>query len=133
VGNEVTTLLGLVHCTTEQGRKLGTAFESATVSVNAGLPAPAEVCESEVSTGGARAVLGVVSVTAEADDVPIEFVTVTPAVPGNATAVAGMVAVSCVGVALENVVGSGAPFQFTIESLVKFVPFTVRVKPCVPQ
>lgn len=123
----MTTLLGLVHCTTEQGRML----VPVTVNVRAELPAPADVCDSEPSTGGARAALGVVSVTGEEDDVPIEFVTVTPTAPGNAAAVAGIAAVNCV--ALTKVVDSGAPFQFTIESLVKFVPFTVNVRPCALQ
>jgi len=127
VGNVVTTLLGLVHCTMEHGRKLGRALESVRVKVNAGLPAPAEVCDSELSAGSVRGVPGVVSVTGKEDDVPIEFVTVTEAGPGNAAAVAGIVAVSWV--ALLEVGNSGTPFQFTIASLVKFVPFTVSVKP----
>jgi hypothetical protein len=37
-----------------------------------------------------------------------------------------MVAVSCV--ALTKTVGCPVPFQFTIASLVKFVPFTVSIK-----
>jgi hypothetical protein len=102
-----------------------------TVNVMAALPAPAVVCDSEVSTGVVRAVLEVVSVTGDEGDVPTEFVTVTPAVPGNAAAVAGIAAVNCVE--LTKVVGSAAPFQFTMESLVKFVPFTVSVKPCALQ
>jgi hypothetical protein len=106
-------------------------FEPVTVKVKAELPAPAVVCESEFSTGVARAAPEVVSVTGEEGDVPTEFVTVTFAVPGNAAAVAGIAAVSWV--ALTKVVGSGEPFQFTIASLVKFVPFTVSVKPCVLQ
>lgn len=127
MGNEVTTLLGLVHCTTEQGK----IPEPVTVNEMAALPAPAVVCDSEDSTGVVRAVLEVVSVTGEEGDVPTEFVTVTPAVPGNSAAVAGIAAVSCV--ALTKVVGSAAPFQFTIASLVKFVPVTVSVKPCALQ
>jgi hypothetical protein len=123
VGNEVTTLVGLVHCTTEQGR----IPEPVTVNVTAALPAPAVVCDSDVRIGVVRAVFAVVSVTGEDGEVPMEFVTVTPAVPGNSAAVAGIAAVSCV--ALTKIVGSAAPFQFTIASLVKFVPFTVSVKP----
>lgn len=38
-----------------------------------------------------------------------------------------MGAVNCV--ALTNVVVCAAPFQFTTASLVKFVPFTVNVRP----
>jgi hypothetical protein len=90
VGSEVTTLPGLVHWTTEHGRIL----VPVTVNVNAELPAPAVVCDRELSVGGARAELGEVSVTGEEVDVPIEFVTVTPTGPGNAAAVAGIAAVS---------------------------------------
>jgi hypothetical protein len=124
VGNDVTTLVGLVHCTTEHGR----IPEPVTVNVTAELPEPAVVCDSEERIGVVRAVLAVVSVTGEDGAVPMEFVTVTPAVPGIAAAVAGIAAVNCV--ALTKVVGSAAPFQLTIASLVKFVPFTVSVKPC---
>jgi len=106
-------------------------LEPVTVNVNAALPAPAAVCESEVSVGAASGIPGVESVTGEDGDVPIEFVTVTFAVPGNAAAVAGIADVS--RVALTKVVGSAEPFQFTTESLVKFVPFTVSVKPCALQ
>lgn len=90
VGNEVTTLLGLVHCTTEQGR----IPAPVTVKVMAELPAPAVVCDRVLRPGVARGVLEVVSVTAEVGDVPMEFVTVTLAVPGNAAAVAGIAAVT---------------------------------------
>ena len=53
--------------------------------------------------------------------------TVTAAVPGKAGWAAGIEAVICEE--LTKVVVSGAPFQFTIASLVRFVPFTVSVKP----
>ena len=51
--------------------------------------------------------------------------------PGNAVSVGVIAAVSCV--ALTKVVARGEPFQFTTASLVKFVPFTVSVKPWVLQ
>jgi len=60
-------------------------------------------------------------------DPPSEFVTVTEAVPGNAESAAKIAAVNCV--ALTNVVARAEPFQFTIASLVRFVPFTVSVNP----
>jgi hypothetical protein len=60
-------------------------------------------------------------------DAPIEFFTATPTLTGNAATVAGMEAVSCV--ALTKLVTCTAPFQLTTESLVKFVPFKVSVKP----
>lgn len=123
VGSGAVTLLAFTHCTTEQGRM----FAPVTVNVSAGLPAAAEVCDSELTDGGASAPAGVERVKGNDADVPIEFVTVTPAVPGNAAWAAEMGAVSCV--ALTKVVGCAAPFQFTIASLVKFVPFTVNVKP----
>ena len=71
---------GLTHSTTEQGRK----FVPVTVNVSAGLPAGAEVCDSEPTAGVASPVAGVERVKGTAPDVPIEFVTDTAAVPGNA-------------------------------------------------
>lgn len=127
VGNVVTTLFGLFHCTTEQGRK----FVPVTVKVSAGLPAPMVVCDRDARAGDAGMEVGVVSVKGTAGDVPIELVTVTLAVPENAAAAAGIAEVNCV--ALTKVVGSCAPFQFKTASLVKFVPFTVSVKPCALQ
>jgi len=124
VTSGVVTLLGLTHCTTEQG----SIFVPVTVNERKELPAAAEVCESEASAGVARALVGVDSVNGNEADAPIEFVTVTEAGPGNAASVAGIVAVSWV--ALPKDVGCATPFQFTAESLVKFVPFTVIVKPC---
>jgi len=90
-------------------------------------PAGAEFGVMEVSVGVGNPPVGVERVNGNAADVPIEFDTVTPAVPARATSAAGMEAVSCV--ALTKVVGCAAPFQFTIASLVKFVPVTVSVKP----
>ena len=119
----VVTLLAFTHCTTEQGRR----FVPVTLSTRAGLPAAAEVCDSEIIVGAASGVAGVERVKGREEDVPTEFVTVTTVVPGNADRGAGMEAVSCV--APTKVVGCAAPFQFTAASLVKFVPFTVRVKP----
>jgi hypothetical protein len=117
------TLLAFTHCTTEHGRK----FVPVTVKVSAGVPAAAEVCDSELIDGEASAVAGVERVKGREPDVPIEFVTVTAAVPGNAVRAAGMEAVSCV--ALTKVVVCAVPFQFTSASLVKFVPATVNLKP----
>lgn len=122
VSGEV-TLLVFTHCTTEQGR----IFVPVTVKVSAAPPAEAEVCESELIEGGANAVVGVERVKGEEPDVPIEFVTVTATGRGNAACAGGMEAVSCV--ALTKAVVCVVPFQFTSASLVKFVPFTVNVKP----
>ena len=98
-----------------------------TVSVSAGLPAEAEFGVTEVRAGVGSAVDGVESVNGSELDAPTEFFTLTPAVPGNAASAAGIAAVSCV--ALTKVVVCADPFQFTTASLVKFVPFTVSVKP----
>jgi hypothetical protein len=121
------TLLVLIHCTTEHGRM----FVPVTVNASAELPAAAEVCESEVSVGATSGVAGVESVNGRDDEVPIELVTVTATVPAEAISEAGIAAVSCV--ALTKVVVCRALFQFTTASLVKFVPFTVSVKPCALQ
>jgi hypothetical protein len=121
------TLLGLTHSTTEQGRR----FVPVTVNVSAGLPAAAEVCESELIAGVARGVVGLERVKGKEAEGATEFDTITPAVPGNATRAAGMEAVSCV--ALMKVVVCAAPFQSTSASLVKFVPVNVSVKPCALQ
>jgi hypothetical protein len=120
------TLPTLTHCTTEQGRK-GRTFVSVTVKVSAGPPAAAEVCDSELIEGAESAVAGVERVNGKVPDVPIELVTVTVAVPGNAAWTAEIGAVNCV--ALTKVVVCATPFQFTTASLVKFAPFTVSVKP----
>jgi len=98
-----------------------------TVSVNVGLPAAAEFGAIELRVGVGGAAAGVERVKGEVADVPIEFDTVTTAVPGNAASVAEMEAVNCV--ALTKVPGCATPFQFTFASLVKFVPVTVNVKP----
>jgi hypothetical protein len=98
-----------------------------TVSVSAGLSAEAEFGVTEVRAGVGSVVAGVESVNGSELDAPIEFFTLTPAVPGNAARAAGMEAVSCV--ALTNVVVCADPFQFITASLVKFAPFTVSVNP----
>lgn len=117
------TLLEFAQRTTEQGRM----FVPATVNVSAGLPAAADVCDSEPIVGGASAVAGLERVKGNEFDVPTEFDTATPTVAGNAASDAEMEAVSWV--ALTNVVVCAAPFQVTCASLVKFVPLTVSVNP----
>lgn len=111
-----------------------------TVMVNGWLPAPTVFGDTEVIVGAGNPPVGVERLSGKELDVPSELDTVTEGLPGSATSAAGTAAVSCVAltkvVALTNAVGlveSGAPFQFTTESLVKFVPFTVSVKPCVLQ
>ncbi len=77
--------------------------------------------------GDGKAVVGVEIVKGKLPEVPFEFVTVIATGAVKETSVAGIAAVSCV--ALTNVVGCAVPFQFTTASFVKFVPFTVSVKP----
>ena len=98
VTREVVTLLGFIHCTTEQGR----IFVPFTLSVIAGVPAAADVCDSETIVGAARGDAGVDSVKVKEEDVPTEFVTDTAAVPGNADRAAEIGADNCV--ALTKVV-----------------------------
>ena len=58
------------------------------------------------------------------------FVTLTRTVPGDATSLAEMDAVSCE--VFTNVVARGEPFQFTVAAALKFVPLTVSVNAGLP-
>lgn len=78
-----------VHRTTVQGSTVPW-----TVTVNAGLPAAAEVCASELMVGAGRLVVGVESVKGSEFETPTELVAVTLAVPGKPASVAEMEAVS---------------------------------------
>ena len=116
------------HFTTEALMK----FVPVTVRVNAAPPAVAEVGEIIVSVGEGLFVAALM-VNVCALEVPppgVGFKTVTEAVPAEAMSVAGTIAVSCV--ALPKVVVNAAPFQFTTEELMKFVPVTVRVNAAPP-
>ena len=107
------------HSTTEPLTKL----LPVTISVNAGPPAVAEVCESDV-----RMETGLLIVKVTVLDVPppgVGLNTVTEAVPGLVMSPAGTVAVSCV--ALINVVVNATPFHRTIAPLTKLVPVTASV------
>jgi hypothetical protein len=92
-------------------------------------PAGAEFGVIELRVGVWNPPAGVERVSGNEADAPIEFDTVTEAVPGNTESVAGMEAVSCVALMKVVVIDCDDPFQFTSASLVKFVPFTVSVKP----
>lgn len=105
-------------------------FVPCAVTVKAGAtpaPAEAEFGVIEVSVGVGNPPAGVVSANGNEFETPIEFDTVTTTAPGSAASAAGINAVSCV--AVPKVVVCDIPFQFTFASLVKFVPFTVSVKP----
>src|SRR5437667_6986471 len=77
-------------------------------------------------TGGGGLIVNVCEFEAE----PVEFLTVTDAVPGAATLAAGTIAVSCVEE--TNVVVRAEPFQLTFELEMKLVPFTVKVNWALP-
>ena len=121
-------MLPFTHCTTLQGRTL-----PCTVNVKEVLPAGAEFGEIEPRVGAGSAAAGVERVMGNELDAPSEFATVTPALPGKAASVAGIEAVSCVELTKVVAIICDDPFQFTTASLVKFVPFTVKVKPWVLQ
>jgi hypothetical protein len=99
-----------------------------TVSVNAMPPAVALVGETVLIVGA-----GLFTVKVTALDVPPPgdgFVTVTLNVPVVAMSEARIAAVICV--ALTNVVVRAIPLKLTVDPLMKFVPFTVRVKAVPP-
>ena len=79
VGSELVTLLAFTHCTVEQGRR----FDPFTVKLSAGLPAAADVCDSDATVGATSEPDGVESVKGLDAEVPIELVTVTAVVPGK--------------------------------------------------
>lgn len=76
-----------------------------------------------------RAVAGVDSVNGSEFDAPIEFDTVTVALPGKAASAGETANVSCVALTKVVALGGAVPFQLTTESLVKFDPLTVSVNP----
>jgi len=104
------------------------------VSVNVGetpAPAGAEFGVIEVRVAGWNPPAGVEIVSGREFDVPREFATVIAAVPREAVSVAGIEAIN--KFALLKFVAWAAPSQSTVASLLKFVPFTVSVKPCALQ
>ena len=95
--------------------------------------APAETVEgcNPVSAGIGLPAALIVNVSAP--DVPppgVGLNTVTEAVPAVAMSLAGTAAVNCV--AVPGVVTNAAPFHFTTEVLMKFVPVTVSVNAAPP-
>jgi hypothetical protein len=110
--------------------RTGELIAPRTVSIVAGLPAAAVFGDTEPMAGTGSEVAGVVKVKGKEFDDPRVFDTVTEAVPGNAAWAAEMETVICVALTKVVVLVCGCPFQLTTESLVKFVPATVSVKPC---
>ena len=76
---------------------------------------------SELVIEGAASIVNVTAF----DVPPHGLTTVIEAVPALAMLLAGTVAVSCIEE--TNVVINAAPFQFTVEVEMKFVPLTVNV------
>jgi hypothetical protein len=92
-----------------------------TVMVNDEHPAGYEFGLSDVIVGTGLLIVN----TTVFDTGPLEFLTVTFAVPAKATLAAGTIAVTCVEE--TKVVLSAAPFHCTLEVLSKPLPFTVKV------
>ena len=94
-------------------------------------PTEAPLGLREVITGMGFVALVMVKFTAlEVPPPGSGLVTVTNAVPAEATAAAGMAAVNCVE--LTNVVACADPPKLTIEAAMKFVPLIVSVKTAPP-
>jgi len=102
-------------------------FEPFTVSVKVAPPAVVEVGLRLVIEGADGALMGNV---AAVDGLPPEFSTVMLAFPMLTIRLPDTAAVTCVE--LTNVVLSAEPFQFTTAPPMKFVPFTVSMKPMPP-
>jgi hypothetical protein len=103
-------------------------FVPLAVRVKAAPPARAVLGDMLVSVGS-----GLFTVRESAAEVPppgAEFATVTERVPGEATSLAGMAALSWV--LLTKVVVRLEPLTWTTDPLTKFVPFTVRLKAELP-
>jgi hypothetical protein len=112
------------HCTTDDETKLAPV----TVSVNPGEPTPTLLGERLVTLGA-----GFRTDRLAAPDVPPPGAgvrTLMAAVPAAATSVAGIVALSSVG--LTRVVGRAAPFHRTIDDATKPDPLTVSENPAPP-
>lgn len=100
-------------------------FVPFTVSVNAPEPATTVVGATVVTVG-----TGFVPVTVKVTELDVPppgagLVTVTAGVPAAVTSEARIAAVSCV--AFTNEVTRAVPLKFTVDPLMKFVPFTVSV------
>jgi hypothetical protein len=106
--------------------ELGTKFEPYTVKVNAGPPAALELGFSELIAGTGMFPVKVKFTAFEVPPPGAGLVTVTATVPGEVTAAAGTVAVSCLK--LTTVAESVTPPKLTIEPATKFVPLIVSMK-----
>ena len=116
----------LIHFTTEQG-KYAPVPAPAIVTRVAGLPEAAEDGVSEDIDSGAGRFDGALEiVNCRAFDVPAELDTVTATGLGTLVSEGRSVAVILFGLTEAGV--RDDPFQFSIESLVNPVPFTVSVK-----
>src|SRR5260370_42432751 len=98
-----------------------TNFEPFTGRVKAELPTVVALGEILVSVG-----TGLLTVKVSAPLVPPGLTTVMERVPAETISLAGMAALSCV--LLTKGVLRLDPLSWTTDPLIKFVPFTVRVK-----
>jgi hypothetical protein len=112
------------HCTVDVGMK----FVPVTVNVKPAPPAEAELGFKDVTVGEGLPMVKVSTLDVPPPGVGVE--TVTVAVPLAAMSAAVMAA--CSWVVDPKVVGRALPFQFTVESEIKFVPLTVSVKLALP-
>jgi hypothetical protein len=122
-----------VHWTAEHGTKpLPITVRENAPEGGCAVPAAALFGMSEVMAGtGSKLAAVIMEKVRELEVIVGELDTEIVADPWKAVSVAEIVAASCV--ALTNVVGRGDPFQFTTSPFTKSVPFTVNVKPVVPQ
>src|SRR5215475_5011572 len=121
----LTTVVGRglpFHCTTEPAMKL----DPVTVSVNGSSPAIAEEGFNAVIAGTGLGCSMMVNVNAfDAPPPGARLTAVTLATPTLAMSVAGILAIN--SVALLNVVGRAAPFQFTTAPFTNALPLTVKL------
>ena len=103
-------------------------FVPVTVNVKLAPPAPAVVGFMDAAVGAGLSTVKVSALEVPPAGVGVE--TVTETVP--LAAMSAAVICACSWVLDTKVVGRALPFQFTVESEIKFVPFTVSVKAAPP-
>jgi hypothetical protein len=107
---------------------VGRKFVPVTVNVKLAPPAPAEVGFRDAAVGEGLSTVKVSALEVPPPGVGVE--TVTGTVP--LVAMSAAVICACSWALDTKVVGRALPFQFTVESEIKFVPLTVSVKPAPP-
>src|SRR2546430_1178191 len=110
------------HCTVDPLVK----FVPLTMSVKAELPAGSKLGLMLLITGRGLLIKRVLALEVPPPGGGLK--TKMVAVPALAMSLAGMAAVSCVGLVGSTVVLRSRPFHWIVEEATKFVPITVRVK-----